>query len=144
MVLRRRSVSTPLLSSSLSSPPTPAPPYTVLTRTEPFTLTLSGNNHRNLVVYGPDFLPIYHVETRWHETSKTDITIVFKQDDVGGQQIYPIACLEFHASANDYREDMIIYDDTRQPVARYFPRKSDTRCVSYHLILAVLHAMIMS
>jgi hypothetical protein len=100
---------------------TPASTATPSAEREPITLTLFGSKHRNLVVYGPDFKPLYHIETRRHphRESKTQRTLVFRQDE--GDQIYLIACLDFH-DLSDWREDMIIFEDNHYPLACYLPR----------------------
>ena len=88
---------------------------------EPLTFTLFGSKHRNLVVYGPDSEPLYHVETRRHphRESKNERTLIFRQDE--GNQIYLIACLDFH-DLGDWREDTIIFEDKHFPLACYLPR----------------------
>lgn len=92
---------------------------------ESLLLTLLGSNHRNLVVYGPELQPLYHIETRRHpdSNSRTERTLVFQQDD--NDQIYLIACLDFRA-LGDWRDDTIVYRDKRCPLAGYLPRRSDS------------------
>lgn len=104
---------------------------------DPYTLTLSGKDYRNLVIYGPDLQPLYHIETHACAASKTERTLVFQQDDPEGRQIYPIAVLDFYVDTNEWREDMMAYDGTRQPLARYWPRKSKAQCVLCFFKVAV-------
>lgn len=107
---------------AFTSAPTPS------AEREPFTLTLSGSGHRNLVIYGPDFLPLYHIETcrHPHNNSTTERTLVFQQDD--GDQIYLIACLDFH-DPGDWREDTVVYGDKCYPLACYLSRRSKAQYV---------------
>lgn len=107
----------------------PAASSTTLPNPDPFFLTLSGNDYRKFVVYGPDCEPMYHVETLQHEWN-TERTFVFQQDDNKGQQIHPIACLEFRTDVCDSQEDTIVYDGIRVRMDYYLPRRSRMQCVS--------------
>lgn len=100
----------------------------------PFTLTLSHNDHRNTVIYGPDWEPMYHIETKpctsrsSTGTTKLAPTLVFRQDD--GGQIYPIASLEFgDYDRFDSEEDIITYGGVRQPLSWLLPRRVAGRYV---------------
>lgn len=86
----------------------------------PFTLTLSHNDHRNTVIYGPDWEPMYHIETRPCHTAKVAPTMVFRQDD--GGQIYLIASIEF-GDPDRFEEDIVTYGGIRQPLSWLLPRR---------------------
>ncbi|KAF8305375.1 hypothetical protein DL93DRAFT_2172633 [Clavulina sp. PMI_390] len=92
-----------------------------------YTLTLSSNSYRNLVIYAPDGHPLYHIEAQQvgpRNVRGSERILVWQQDDLEGMAIYPMAVLDFDdPDAGGW--DMLSYDGVREKVDWYLPKRWD-------------------